>query len=200
MLLALFCALSVATASPWFCHDINCPNYSIVKNTSSYEIRKYPSTSWVSTDVKGLSWKTSVSSAFMKLFGFISGSNDKQQKIPMTAPVISKVSPGQGPNCENDFVVSFFLPYNLQGKPLDSLPQPTDSTVYLSNYTAMTVAVKSFGGFASDDDVTTNIADLGNALEQDHISFDQVNYFTAGYDSPFRVFHRHNEVWLVVNQ
>jgi hypothetical protein len=132
----------------------------------------------------------------MKLFNFIGGANSLSQKIPMTSPVISAVTPGAGPNCDNTFTVSFFLPYNMQGKPLDSLPQPTDSSLSLTNITAQTVAVRSFGGYAKDTDVTNNIAALGAALNNASIAFDSSSYFTAGYDSPFRVFHRHNEVWL----
>lgn len=52
--------------------------------------------------------------SFMKLFRYISGTNSKQAKIPMTAPVLTKIEPGQGPNCESTFVMSFYQPYSLQ--------------------------------------------------------------------------------------
>lgn len=34
-----------------------------------------------------------------KLFGYISGANSAKAKIDMTVPVITKVTPGQGPTC-----------------------------------------------------------------------------------------------------
>lgn len=94
--------------------------------------------------------------------------------------------------------MSFFLPYNLQNKDLTSLPQPSDSTVFLRNQTELTVAVRAYGGYSSDDDVTTNIGLLGQDLTTNQIGFNSAPYFTAGYDSPFTVFNRHNEVWLTV--
>lgn len=30
-----------STSSPWFCHELDCPTYVVVRNTSSYEVRQY---------------------------------------------------------------------------------------------------------------------------------------------------------------
>lgn len=49
-----------------------------------------------------------------KLFGYISGGNAANAKIDMTAPVLTKVEPGQGPTCESTFTVSFYNPYKYQ--------------------------------------------------------------------------------------
>lgn len=37
------------------------------------------------------------------------------------------------------------------------------------------------------------IAALGDKASQ----YDQVNFITAGYDAPFKLFNRRNEIWLV---
>lgn len=50
----------------------------------------------------------------MKLFDYISGGNSAKTKIPMTAPVVTKIEPGQGPNCESTFTMSFYNPYSYQ--------------------------------------------------------------------------------------
>ena len=54
-----------------------------------------------------------------RLFKYISGSNEGKSKIDMTSPVTVQTSPGQGPACESDFLVSFFLPYKHQVSDLD---------------------------------------------------------------------------------
>jgi len=39
---------------------------------------------------------------------------------------------------------------------------------------------------------------LGDALTKDGITdFETKYYFTAGYDAPFKLFNRHNEVWFL---
>lgn len=52
--------------------------------------------------------------SFMKLFDYISGGNSGKTKIPMTSPVVTKIEPGQGPNCESTFTMSFYNPYSYQ--------------------------------------------------------------------------------------
>ena len=48
-------------------------------------------------------------------------------KIAMTAPVLSKVEPGQGPACTSNLTRSFFLSDKLA-----TPPKPTDPSVYLT--------------------------------------------------------------------
>lgn len=49
-----------------------------------------------------------------RLFKYISGDNEAKKKIEMTSPVTVQTTPGQGPACTSDFLVSFFLPYKFQ--------------------------------------------------------------------------------------
>ena len=57
------------------------------------------------------------------------------QVINMTAPVATKVLPGQGPNCNSYFTMSFYIPYGNQANP----PQPTSSEVFLEEFPATTI-------------------------------------------------------------
>lgn len=91
---------------------------------------------------------------------------------------------------------SFFLPYDLQ----DSPPAPVNSDVYIS-YTAegLTVHVQSFGGYAGASDWIKFKDGLVAKLELEGKSYVSDYFYTAGYDSPFRFFNRHNEVWVVAD-
>ena len=59
------------------------------------------------------------------------------EKIAMTAPVINRAIPGQGPACENNFTMSFFLAPSLKNP-----PQPGDARVFLSKLPQQTVYVR----------------------------------------------------------
>ncbi len=49
-----------------------------------------------------------------RLFQYISGTNEEEAKIEMTAPVRVLLTAGEGPFCESFFKISFFVPYALQ--------------------------------------------------------------------------------------
>lgn len=46
-----------------------------------------------------------------RLFDYISGANEPEVKVEMTAPVVTKVEHGEGPFCKSNFTVSFFVPF-----------------------------------------------------------------------------------------
>ena len=48
----------------------------------------------------------------------------------------------------------------------------------------------------TDEDITDQVAKLGALLDTAAIKYNKDVFVYAGYDSPFRVFDRHNEVWL----
>lgn len=109
----------------------------------------------------------------------------------MTAPVATKVVPGAGPNCESTFTVSFYIPPVHQADP----PKPTNPDVFIEEFPEMSVYTRSFGGFADDDQFLNEARALSGLLKERKVHEDF--YFTAGYDSPFKLFNRTNEVWLV---
>lgn len=54
---------------------------------------------------------------------------------------------------------------------------------------------RSFGGFASPEKYAEEAQALARILKSAGQSFHEDFYYTAGYDSPFKLFNRHNEVW-----
>merc|ERR1711871_711563 len=121
-----------SSEAPWFCHGIDCPNYTVDKTFAAVagaERRKYAATKWVSVAVKGVSYDKAVTKGFESLFSYISGANENEEKIPMTAPVRVRLIPAAGPTCENDFIISFFVPFEFQ----ESTPKPTEDGVFLED-------------------------------------------------------------------
>uniref|UniRef100_A0A8C3RKV7 Heme-binding protein 2 n=1 Tax=Chelydra serpentina TaxID=8475 RepID=A0A8C3RKV7_CHESE len=166
---------------------------SIYNGASDYEVRQYEPANWVATPVKSMDYDSAVSTGFMKLFNYIQGKNEKGMKIEMTAPVTCHVEPGAGPFCESTITVSFYIPSVHQADP----PKPSESDIFFENRPAMTVFVRSFGGYSSATKNQEELLTLAESLKRDGKVFDEKVYYTAGYDSPFKLLNRHNEVWLI---
>eukprot|EP00240_Pyramimonas_obovata_P013556 CAMPEP_0118927780 /NCGR_PEP_ID=MMETSP1169-20130426/5184_1 /TAXON_ID=36882 /ORGANISM="Pyramimonas obovata, Strain CCMP722" /LENGTH=228 /DNA_ID=CAMNT_0006869621 /DNA_START=110 /DNA_END=796 /DNA_ORIENTATION=- len=181
-----------SNAGPWFCHGIDCPKFTVVDKKEAYETRAYEATKWASTSVQGIKLDEAERIGFMRLFNYISGENMPASKIPMTAPVKNLITPGQGPFCGSNFTISFFVPYKYQ----ENTPAPTSMDVSLTSEDAVQVYVRSFKGFAKEDKIVTEAAQLAEALDNDGVQYDPETYVFAGYDPPFRPVNRHNEIWF----
>jgi len=179
------------------CHGLECPQYKVLNSTDDYEVRHYGSFKWATanSNESTLDYKTANRENFMKLFNYISGKkNVDKQKVEMTAPVLVHVPVTQGPFCAPDFTMHFFVPYKFQSKP----PQPTaDSGVKIMELPEMVVYVASFGGWMTQEAIQEHGADLGKALQKDGIAFDDSQFFTAGYDGPYTLLKRHNEIMFL---
>jgi len=189
------CSASAAWEAPWFCHDLDCPKFKLVQNMTDIGIehRRYESGKWAATVVASSRYEKAVATGFWRLFKYISGANEDSKKIPMTAPVITRVVPAQGPFCEDSFTISFFVPFDFQ----DDTPAPTDETVFLQTLPAFDAYVASFSGYATGSIYLDKAREAVQALEDAGVELDTSYFYTAGYDSPFRLRNRHNEVWLL---
>eukprot|EP00878_Enallax_costatus_P025074 GHUV01026795.1.p2 GENE.GHUV01026795.1~~GHUV01026795.1.p2 ORF type:complete len:258 (-),score=42.49 GHUV01026795.1:1099-1758(-) len=198
LLLGVVACVHAQDTKPWFCHDLDCPKYKLLKNLTDIDIeyRSYQPGKWASTVVTGVKYEKAVATGFWRLFKYISGNNEPQQKIEMTAPVVVRVIPSQGPFCEGNFTISFFVPFAFQANP----PKPSQEEVFIQDFPGMDVYVRSFGGWATGSKYIDAAADATKALEAAGYAVNTDHFFTAGYDSPFRLTNRHNEVWLLAGQ
>ncbi|XP_038064104.1 heme-binding protein 2-like isoform X2 [Patiria miniata] len=179
------------------------PSYKVEpqdpKNPLPYEVRNYEKSTWVTTSESSIedpltdTQSKKSRSMFFQLFNYISGKNEKDQKIEMTVPVLKKITPGAGPFCKTTKEMSFYVTQEFQGDP----PVPSDKDVYVTHLPAHRVVVKTFSGYTSEAKDLAEATALAE-LTQDKYELEQDFYFTAGYNSPWRLIGRRNEVWFVV--
>ena len=107
--------------------------YDIVKSNNTYEIRKYSDRLAVQVA------STSGNNGFRKLFNYISGNNEKNQKIKMTVPVTVMEKSG-------NMTMQFYLPSKFDK---NNIPNPTGSYVEVLNIEGGYYAVIRYSGRAS---------------------------------------------------
>jgi len=194
--------------------------YTVIKNTTDYEVRQYPELKYVCTDSVtypyspsqsansvDASWdffryfefvasqraeKSEQSKNFWKLFRYIQGENKKNQKIEMTVPVTTKMQLSEdGMMTKN---MCFFIPQLFQSNP----PEPTNPSVKIYSY-AGTAIVKRFGGYIMEDSLWMMNADqFREVLQAQGVNgYDMSYVLTAGYDSPMTFWGRRNEVMFM---
>ena len=137
--------------------------------------------------------------AYWRLFRYIQGGNAEQMKINMTVPVTMKMQPlqsGSGSQfVEKNYTMSFFIPFKHQ----EDAPAPSADNVMLTNVQPFCAYVKEYGGFSNMRKVAMYYKELAASLKKHNLEDDFYTnmFYTAGYDSPYKLFKRHNEIWLV---
>uniref|UniRef100_A0A8C3F9P0 Uncharacterized protein n=1 Tax=Chrysemys picta bellii TaxID=8478 RepID=A0A8C3F9P0_CHRPI len=108
LLLALARGVWGEREKPTFCGEVTeCFTFDLICNSSDYEARLYPPSAWVSTRVNN-TYTAAKTTGFWRLFRYIQGRNQLGVKIPMTAPVLTRVDRAAGETQE--YTVSFLLP------------------------------------------------------------------------------------------
>jgi len=173
---------------PKFCGSLECPLYKVMRKTKTFELRCYPELKWVSTNgVNTGSWNVG-KQPFMRLFKYISGENSEKEKIDMTAPVTMKHAMIKDV-VSSKYTMSFYI---TSEKP----PTPDNPLVRITTTPKTCYYVHSFGGFANSERNQKQLNVLMAELKKLGITFNQSAMWTAGYDSPWKLLNRHNEVWV----
>merc|ERR1711915_225450 len=173
--------------------DLEIAPYTVIKEHAGWEEREMPALKWITTrgfcDTPhgGESYQS-----FYRLFDYIDGANSESVKIPMTAPVSHYIIPGDGPECVSNFTMSFFIPMDFQDNP----PEPTGADVFIEQRAGRKVVANKFGGFPSDNKFKEKAEELHELAMAEGLEVSMDTYWTAGYDGPYVIFNRRNEVWL----
>lgn len=203
-LLSFFASLFMAGCSVFGAETVEIAPYSVIEKVEdkNIEIREYASLVLVSAPMGG----KGRNGAFGKLFQYISGANEGETDITMTAPVLMDEKEKQGTEIpmtapvfmdENASAptMSFVLPADYT---LETAPKPTNPDVTLSELTSYKVATIRFNGRLTDGNISRHRKILENWLAQSDYKAKSAPV-TAGYNAPFTLpMMRRNEVLIEI--
>jgi hypothetical protein len=178
--------------------------YTVVEKDDDFEIRQYDPQIVAETFVQG-DLEEVGDEGFRRLYAYISGENTQKQSISMTAPVsqeagsqkIAMTAPVKQEKKDNQWRITFRMPSEYT---LDTLPEPNDARVVLTQEPGRLMAAVKYSGTWSEEGYEENKALLEEYIQKRGLT-------TAGepvwarYDPPFMPwFLRRNEVLIPVEK
>jgi effector-binding domain-containing protein len=180
LLILIFCALCILPYSVVMANEE--AKYEIIVENEVYEIRKYNDRLAVETSRAG------IDSNFRKLFNYISGRNDMQEKIAMTTPVTQVEKNG-------NMTMQFYLPSKFNS---GNIPKPNREDIKIVNIKGGYYAALRYSGRASDRNFLKHKEILKKELKNNNVSIISPP-IRATYDSPFTLpMNRRNEALFKV--
>jgi hypothetical protein len=142
------------------------------------EIRAYPEEIWATTVAEDQN------NAFSPLFRYISGDNEKGEKIEMTAPVVTPTpqpagtastkgekiemtAPVVSMNTEKGQFMAFIMPERFD---INSIPKPSSSRVKIELVEPRKLATIRFSGYVTQENYKKNLELLRETLKNRGIS------------------------------
>jgi hypothetical protein len=181
------------------------PPYTVLERIGdTIEVRRYDSRLAAEATVEAGTAEAGRKEAFRLLFDYISGANQGQSKVAMTAPVevgaeaekIAMTVPVEaGASGKGRYAMRFFLPGSYAK---ETAPVPTDARVQLVELPEATLGVLGFSGSRDEEQLASRKAELLGAL--DGSGWSPAGMPTALlYDPPWTIpFLRRNEVAVPV--
>ncbi len=122
--------------------DYETAEYKLIESDGNFEVREYPDLMLVATttqnDAQGRD------GSFMKLFRYISGANDSEQKISMTTPVFMQhTTVERGDKAGSKVRMGFVMPKDVA---VQGVPSPTGTDVDVRKRVGGRFAVIRFSG------------------------------------------------------
>ncbi|CAH8586697.1 unnamed protein product [Dicrocoelium dendriticum] len=170
-------------------------NYDVLQQwkDENVELRLYPRQKWVCVTQVASKMDDIMSSSFFKLFNYIRGANSQDAKIPMTKPVRVESKPNPESSLSRLYTMGFHLPTTHS----DSPPDPKEVDLFVQECDEMKVFCRVYSGFSNDTKLHAEARELGRTLDGLNMSYKRDPYYFAGYNPPFHLFNRRNEVWFV---
>jgi hypothetical protein len=162
--------------------------YNLIRKEDDFEIRQYPSTMTAKVTSTTKSYQDLGYSGFRKLANYIFGGNEDKMKIAMTSPVHMEIG-------DSLSSMSFIMPSTFSR---EDLPRPDNQDIIIEMSKPEIVAVLEFGGFANTENINKYRSILEKLLIDKGISY-YGNFKLLGYNPPFQLFGRRNEVIVALN-
>jgi len=158
--------------------------YEVVREDGKFEVRDYPALTVVETPMAG--GGDGSDGSFGRLFRFISGGNEAEQKIAMTTPVF--MSGGK-----TNATMAFVMPAKMK---TGEVPKPADKSVAVRELAAGQFALFRFTGGRSPENEAEALAQLQAWLKQEGMNELSPPVY-AYFDPPWTpAFLRRNEVMV----
>lgn len=154
-------------------HAYESAEYTVVEKDNQFEIREYPELVLAATKMSTESRRSDGS--FMRLFRYISGDNDSQQKVAMTTPVFMEAEPGK-----QQGQMGFVMPKEVAD---EGAPAPTSEQVVIRKRPAGQYAVIRFNGRMNKESITKAEASLREWIADKGLRGAK-SFESAGYDPP----------------
>jgi SOUL heme-binding protein len=183
----------VAVAIPLVSHATEEPPFKSLKKNGNFELREYANIPIASAPMEGMGKRDK---SFNNLFQYISGENEGNQKIPMTAPVLVEGGATDAFGTEKGRM-SFVIPSAISKT---GAPKPTGEGMTTGKIEASHIATLRFKGWTSEDNRKKAEQELAALVKTYKLKPIGKPYF-AFFDPPWTLeMFRRNEVWQRVKK
>ncbi len=156
--------------------------YKVVKVDNNIEFREYESRLFTSITLPSGKYEEISKKGFRVLAGYIFGKNNKNQKIAMTSPVSMSL--------EDSSTMMFMVPSMYDKK---KLPIPINNEINFIEIPAKKLIAIRYGGWSTSEKIEVHKQLLIQYLQKHQIPH-RNNFYYFGYNAPFEIFNRRNEV------
>lgn len=183
-------ALVIVTIMFGGCTTVPEPVHKVVTRNKGYEVREYAGYLVAETTVSG-PWKEALNEGFRRLYSYISGDNEGQAKVSMTAPVLSRppekiemTAPVlQETGAGDEQIVSFIAPASYT---LETIPVPKDPRIRIREVPSFHAAVLRYGGWTDPEKIKRKTEELRSLLARDGLT-PVPPFLSAQYNPPWTI-------------
>lgn len=162
--------------------------YNVIRAENEFEIRYYPAVIMAKISSSSNSYLDLGYSGFGKLAKYIFGGNSENKKIAMTSPVHMDIG-------DEISTMAFVMPSSLKK---EDIPIPDNAEILIQTSESEYVAALQFGGFANNYNINKNKTILEKLLQDRGMSY-YGHFRFLGYNPPYQIFDRRNEVIVAIN-